>query len=106
MMLCRVVLGRVGVAGPGIRKPPDGFESVGQAHGAGNPRTRISLASHPQTIYAVFDNAQAYPVRDEGSGGAQGGAPARMMTACARRTHTHTYLRAGPAVVMPLMWAR
>lgn len=46
MFLCRVVLGRIGMGSSGLRKPPEGKDSV---------------SSGSQHIFAVFDNAQAYP---------------------------------------------
>lgn len=54
MMMCRVVLGRIShsASGVNLRKPPAGYESIGNAAhvpGSGN------------TIFAVFDNAQAIP---------------------------------------------
>lgn len=44
MLLCRVSLGRPGLGIPGLRRPPPGFDSVGD---------------HEK--HAVYDNHQAYP---------------------------------------------
>lgn len=54
LLMCHIILGRIlpCTYGVGLRKPPDGYESVGNStyvHGSGN------------TIFAVFDNDQAYP---------------------------------------------
>lgn len=48
MLLCRVTLGRVTQGARGMRRPPDGFDSV------------VGSSSGP-LMYAVFDNNQAYP---------------------------------------------
>ena len=46
MLLCRVLLGRVGPGAQGLRKPPAGADSVSDT---------------VRSIFAIFDNAQAYP---------------------------------------------
>ena len=58
MFLCRVALGRLAVGQPGMRLPPKGSDAVtnSQIHGNITQTLRSS-----QTIFAVFDNAQAYP---------------------------------------------
>jgi hypothetical protein len=52
MLMCRVALGRIGMGGSSMRKPPDGFDSV-SATGSAKPQAG--------DIFAVYDNAQAYP---------------------------------------------
>lgn len=70
MLLCRVTLGRVGPGGAGLRRCPDGLETVtsGGPVAAANRGRRSSLSAAWQAgshsngeIYAVFDNAQGYP---------------------------------------------
>eukprot|EP00803_Ostreobium_quekettii_P007116 evm.model.scf_19.4 EVM.evm.TU.scf_19.4 scf_19:54331-70557(+) len=48
MLLCRVALGRIGQGASGLRRPPDGADSV--ANNLGSPSELV-----------IFDNAQAYP---------------------------------------------
>eukprot|EP00803_Ostreobium_quekettii_P010434 evm.model.scf_4.3 EVM.evm.TU.scf_4.3 scf_4:99448-108868(-) len=48
MLLCRVALGRSARGQLGLRKPPEGFDSV-------------TDATRNHSMYAIFDNAQAYP---------------------------------------------
>ena len=54
MFLCRVALGRLAVGHPGMRLPPKGSDAVSCNGGA-------SINKLGQSIFAVFDNAQAYP---------------------------------------------
>ena len=54
MFLCRVALGRLAVGSPGLRIPPKGFDAV--TNTTGNV-LQLTL----QSIFAVFDNSQAYP---------------------------------------------
>ena len=54
MFLCRVALGRLTVGHPGMRLPPTGSDAVSCSGGA-------SINKLGQSIFAVFDNAQAYP---------------------------------------------
>eukprot|EP00958_Prasinococcus_capsulatus_P020060 scaffold2552_cov380-Prasinococcus_capsulatus_cf.AAC.42 len=51
MLLCRVILGRVGRGRGNLRKAPDGCQSVSQSGWQG-----------PEEIYATFLEAQAYPL--------------------------------------------
>lgn len=55
MIVARVALGRVGPSAHGARLAPAGFQSVGDA-GAVVPQP-----GRKNSIYAVFDNQQAYP---------------------------------------------
>ena len=50
MLLCRVSLGRIGLGGVSLRKPPPNCDSVSNS---GRPTVGA------QEIFAVFDNAQA-----------------------------------------------
>ncbi len=70
MMLCRVTLGRLAQGNSGLRKPPDGSDAVvsaaiGGPRGGGGGGPAKDLwdvgAVGEQNIFAVFDNAQAYP---------------------------------------------
>lgn len=72
MMLCRVALGRLAPGNSGLRKPPDGADAVfsgawggrGAAGGGGGGGAKDLWdvgAVGEQNIFAVFDNAQAYP---------------------------------------------
>lgn len=54
MFLCRVALGRLAVGSPGLRLPPKGSDAVTNASGRG-------MFSQNLSVYAVFDNSQAYP---------------------------------------------
>lgn len=54
MFLCRVALGRLAKGHPGMRLPPKGSDAV--SCNGGTSANKLG-----QSIFAVFDNAQAYP---------------------------------------------
>lgn len=55
MLVCRVSLGRLGIGTPGLRLPPKGADAVTCTGGTVFPQALVGA------IFAVFDNAQAYP---------------------------------------------
>ncbi|CAD7699843.1 unnamed protein product [Ostreobium quekettii] len=57
MLLCRVSLGRSAPGRVGLRRPPEGADSVAETTA---PKPHGQRLREP-TMHAVFDNAQAYP---------------------------------------------
>jgi len=57
MLLCRVALGRSAPGRVGLRRPPEGADSVAETTA---PKPHGQRLREP-TMHAIFDNAQAYP---------------------------------------------
>lgn len=60
MIVARVALGRQTQGASGMRRPPDGFDSV-HSGAAGVPNLRAGQQAQGQYCHVVFDNDQCYP---------------------------------------------